>query len=551
MSTASRRTRRHPTQPPPPSPKVLHFPRSRRTRRKQPKPTTHNNPLLLMHQQQHLSNKEKLENLLIDQGNEYPVVLLDSNSNKCSVFERRERVEEDNNGGGGFEFEEEKWRFQAEILRAECNFLRMEREFALKKLERNRVKMQRTLKSAVQTLVSGKKKIFEGKNVNAVLEEEIEDLAEKLEELQKSSKDKDPEVRNCSNFDKKACLLQRRRLEKIGGLSDQSFVKESNLSINTSHDNDKESSISISKTKNKATDVDVLKKKMEGLSKGMLNRVEEEYGTMLSISANSSVASSASTSKRIDHLHLKQDQMLHEENKCSGRCKVIIRRIVEQVRVETEQWSQMQEMLGQVRGEMEELQSSRDFWENRAHNSDYEIQSLRHQVEEWKGKALNHEIKANELQLELSKLKEDLQKPKEDLHLVPLGKQLQKEKLALSCRFNERHHFDENGCTFENVMKELNIEKNKERTKSKDLPPISLGKQLAKEKRMFLRGLKENRGKAYSNSDGVGAVNRFPLQDIGNSSSVPLARQNSCSREAFLFDSPPESSRTRESCFRK
>lgn len=56
------------------------------------------------------------------------------------------------NGGGGFE--EEKWRFQAEILRAECNLLRIEREFALKKLEKNRVKMERTLRSAVQTLVS-------------------------------------------------------------------------------------------------------------------------------------------------------------------------------------------------------------------------------------------------------------------------------------------------------------------------------------------------------------------------------------------------------------
>lgn len=71
--------------------------------------------------------------------------------------------------------------------------------------------------------------------------------------------------------------------------------------------------------------------------------------------------------------------MLHE-NKCSGRCKVIISRIVEQVRAETEQWSQMQEMLAQVRGEMEQLQVSRDFWEGRANNSDSEIRSLRKAV---------------------------------------------------------------------------------------------------------------------------------------------------------------------------
>lgn len=60
-----------------------------------------------------------------------------------------------------------------------------------------------------------------------------------------------------------------------------------------------------------------------------------------------------------------------------------MRRIVEQVRVETEQWSQMQEMLGQVRDEMEELQASCDFWEDRALDSDYQIQSLLTAVSFW------------------------------------------------------------------------------------------------------------------------------------------------------------------------
>lgn len=68
------------------------------------------------------------------------------------------------------------------------------------------------------------------------------------------------------------------------------------------------------------------------------------------------------------------------ETACSGRCKAIVRRIVEQVRVETEQWSQMQEMLGQVKEEMEELQASRDFWEVRAIDSGFQIQSLRSSV---------------------------------------------------------------------------------------------------------------------------------------------------------------------------
>lgn len=155
MITITRRTKWHPTPPPPPSPKILNLPRSRRTRQKQPKTITKNYPFGL--HQKYYTYKGKLESLF-DQENdlEPPIVLLNSNLNSISSpsAERRERVEEKEQCGGGGGFEEEKWRFQAEILRAECNFLRMEREFALKKLERNRVKMERTLRSAVQTLVS-------------------------------------------------------------------------------------------------------------------------------------------------------------------------------------------------------------------------------------------------------------------------------------------------------------------------------------------------------------------------------------------------------------
>ncbi|KAL0389319.1 UNVERIFIED_CONTAM: hypothetical protein Scaly_0289000 [Sesamum calycinum] len=573
------------------------LPRSRRTRRKQSKPTHHhhhNNPLLLMHQK-YLSYKGKLENLFDQENKDSPstLELLKPNSNsKVPAVERRERVEEEDEECAGGGFEEEKWRFQAEILRAECNFLRMEREFALKKLERNRAKMERTLRSAVQTLVSGRKKIFEGKNVNAVLEEEIEDLADKLEELQKSSRTKDDEVRNCSNFDKKASLLQR-RLDKLGGLSDENSRKElqepaeSSLSINNmNHD----IAIRNCKTDNKSTNGDMLRKKMEALSKGMLERVDEEYGSILS---NSSVPSSASTSKRIECPELssfpsrqfyqaKSRSLLLSAADVAAfvfcDCYVMAFLIVEQVRAETEQWSQMQEMLGQVRGEMEELQASRDFWENQAHNSEHEIQSLKQAVEEWKETALGYENKVNKLQLELSALKEETQKTKAGLKPsqnrdllkvnpdapapVPLGKQLEKEKLVLRCRLKKNRHNDENGCKLENALDKINTDGNKERTSNKDLPPLSLGKQLAKEKRMLLRRLKENhdasekgsigrelvadgRRALYSNSVRIIATERSPLKDIGNSS--PLARQHS--RSAFPFHSP-ESSRTRES-FRK
>lgn len=96
--------------------------------------------------------------------------------------------------------------------------------------------------------------------MSAVLEEEIEALVENLEEIQKSSGLKEHEVRNCSNFDKKACLLQR-RLEKIGGLSDEEYVKESqdlaesSIPMSMSHEIDKGSCVSGPSSKIESADV--------------------------------------------------------------------------------------------------------------------------------------------------------------------------------------------------------------------------------------------------------------------------------------------------------
>ncbi|PSR90183.1 Myosin heavy chain, striated muscle like [Actinidia chinensis var. chinensis] len=442
-------TRRPKWQPPPPSPKILNLPR--RTRRKQPRKSARKPPV----------SGEVRENCrgrldaLFDEERVFsrtlPVVLLGSG-------DRRERVEE-----------RESWRFQAEILRAECNFLRVEREFALNKLERNRVQMERTLRSAVQTLVSGRKKIFEGKNANAVLEEEIGDLEDKLKELQRSSGIKDFKVQHSTNFDKKACLLQR-RLEKLGGLADEKcmtemrVMAEASFSINKNDKIKDENLDSDHKSNNKFADVEVLRRKMEGLSKGMLDRMEKEYGPMLHTTANSPATSSASTSKQIEFPDSSsfstrqpyQEPTLNDEKKCSGRCKSMVRRIVEQVRAETEQWSQMQEMLGQVREEMEELQASRDFWEDRALDSEFEIHSLRSKVQEWRQNAIAFETKANELQTEISVLKgevEELRKEKsgevlrktKELASLSLGEQIAKEKHILICRLKENHRANERG----------------------------------------------------------------------------------------------------------
>ncbi|KAF2312063.1 hypothetical protein GH714_027925 [Hevea brasiliensis] len=269
--------------------------------------------------------------------------------------------------------------------------------------------------------------------------------------------------------------------------------------------------------------MEALRKKVEGLSKGnLLERMEVEYGSMLS-TANSSASSSsyAATSKRFELLEISSSSMIqpckerkpYEERACSGCCKAIVQRVVAQVRAETEQWSQMQEMLGQVRNEMEELQASRDFWEDRALDSDHQIQSLNSAVKKWRRQALSSEAKANELQAQVSLLRAEMEKLRKEktretnrnkisaanLHESPN----EMEKRVLVCRLKENGQANDDCCKHQESL--------------------------------------EN-GRKTSGS-GLNTLKRSPFRDIGNSS--PLLRQNN--RGVFPLHCPLSSNVQRDS----
>ncbi|XP_038976326.1 uncharacterized protein LOC120107217 [Phoenix dactylifera] len=105
------------------------------------------------------------------------------------------------------------------------------------------------------------------------------------------------------------------------------------------------------------------------------------------------------------------------ENCCN--CKKAVGRIMEQVRAETQQWSEMQGMLEQVRVEMEELQSSKDLWRHRAITSKINIRSIQTQMLEWKQKAHASEHKVTELQKQVSELQIKLQSTRAALFNPP------------------------------------------------------------------------------------------------------------------------------------
>lgn len=69
-------------------------------------------------------------------------------------------------------------------------------------------------------------------------------------------------------------------------------------------------------------------------------------------------------------------------SRCCCNCKQIVGRIAEEVKAESEQWTEMQEMLDQVRVEMEDLKSSRDLWQRRAIASELNLQAFYARVSE-------------------------------------------------------------------------------------------------------------------------------------------------------------------------
>ncbi|XP_028552731.1 uncharacterized protein LOC110110382 isoform X3 [Dendrobium catenatum] len=358
MST--KRTKWHP--PPPPTPRILNFPRRSRLLR----PEKHRAKLPV-------ATKPNLE------------ALMRQESRRCRGEERRAKVEESYSSPSGEitrDSAEDKWKFQADVLRAECNFLRMEREVALRKLDRNRVQMESALTSLMETMISGRKKI-DGRCGNApmALDEEIEEILAKLEEIHGGFRWTKLKVgRSGGNFDRCASSL-RRRLATM-------------------------------------EEVEKLRMKMEGLSKGMMERMEE-HG-LLSLSFESSPSAAAAEAGRGNARHglfdkevravadrrrpLRQTEELGSVKQLEtigvGRCcncKNLVDKIAQQVMAEAEQCGEMQAMLDKVKTDMEELRSSRDHWEHRALSSELKFRSLHSQMLEWKKRALESEKIAKEL----------------------------------------------------------------------------------------------------------------------------------------------------------
>ncbi|CAM8967212.1 unnamed protein product [Rhodiola kirilowii] len=304
--------------------------------------------------------------------------------------------------------------------------------------------MERVLRSALQTLISGRDKVAaESGSMCESLDEEIEAMRCKLVDLQRASRTKlfECHQRSISAFDDQDSESRGFALDENQIPKEIQEMAEASFSIHAGSAT--EDSLHGS---SRFTDVEVLSRRME-----------EVNGSMKLSKVGSSVASSASTSCRIEMPGLAssysirqgyyQERMGDDEQPCSERCRAVVRRVTEQVRLETEQWCQLQEMVEKVREEMEQLQASRDMWEREALDSKNQILSLNSTVEEWKKKALSDEAKANGLQTQVQVLQEELKMARDEARtttspsLQSAQNSNQKDKRVLICQLKENHNF--------------------------------------------------------------------------------------------------------------
>ncbi|KAG0489097.1 hypothetical protein HPP92_007908 [Vanilla planifolia] len=291
----------------------------------------------------------------------------------------------------------------------------MERELALRKMDKNRAEMESVLRFALETLVSGKKRIG-GKSASKEMmtfDKEIRELQAKLEEIRSDSRPRSRiHSRSAGNFNQRALLL-RRRLKKM----EETTVREIHEVAEYSD------VVSASKEKENLpvfADVEMLRRKMEGLSRGMREMMEEHK--LLFLPSNPAAVSCGGRHQMIgcaavgvgknqrvrlrqaaETFHAEEEMFSNSFDGCCN-CKNFLVKIIEQVGFETEQWGEMQAMLDKVKADMDELCSSRDHWENRALSLELSMRSFYTQMVEWKRRAHDSEQAATELRDRIARI---------------------------------------------------------------------------------------------------------------------------------------------------
>ncbi|CAK9209896.1 unnamed protein product [Sphagnum troendelagicum] len=324
---------------------------------------------------------------------------------------------------------EQAWQRQAAVLKARCEILKMEKELAQQRWKEGceqmtqAVEMAHSLRAAVESILEPmqKKRVAVSEDSpppktpsSCMAEEEKKRQSEEgllVERLERKQ-------RTCSNdrsgqqkLDSRAELLQ---------LESRAMVLQNRTDIPLQHKSqlmNKDSS-SFNSMKGYCE-----QQKSQHTRKGMMRsasissmsmkRIEEEnrVSALDEAPLNSMSTKAPKSKKAIDHL-LKQKEhecILEEAQAKEVQTKETVRKILAQIQVEAEQWTQVQDVLKHVCTEMATLQQARQGWEKRALNAESQAAAWQLKGDEWRVKAQTAQQRIKEVELQMVQLQETVQ----------------------------------------------------------------------------------------------------------------------------------------------
>ncbi|CAM6038932.1 unnamed protein product [Sphagnum compactum] len=324
---------------------------------------------------------------------------------------------------------EQAWRREAAVLKARCEILKMEKELAQQRWKEGceqmtqAVEMAHSLRAAVESILEPmqKKRVAVSEESpppntpsSCMAEEEkkrqsVEGLlVERLERKQQTCSD---DRSGQQKLDSRAELLQ---------LESRAMVLQNRTDILLQHKSElmNKDSSSFNSMKGYCE-----QQKSQRTRKGMMRSASistmsmktiEEENRVLALNdapLNSMSTKAPKSKKAIDHLlKQKEDECILEEAQAKEvQTKETVRKILAQIQVEAEQWTQVQDVLKHVCTEMATLQQARQGWEKRALNAESQAAAWQLKGDEWRVKAQTAQQRIKEVELQMVQLQETVQ----------------------------------------------------------------------------------------------------------------------------------------------
>ncbi|KAG6548647.1 hypothetical protein Mapa_009801 [Marchantia paleacea] len=385
------------------------------------------------------------------------------------------------------------------LLKAKCDLLAKEKDIAVRKWKRSCVEidqaaqMAQALRTAIETLlevsVAGEA-TSDFKSKRTTLEDHTRVLKARMEKLRRKSAElhPHPEPEDLLNVSLQGRIDTLKKSSEIRGLASPEIPRDTEnkvedlkarleklmLATNSRVTDEREHVVSRPREKRKKSPKDsVNPEKAELKMKGWYNSLSAELSAELtanlieSVQPNNSIdkcdVSSENghtrepsysvtpvTSKQVSPLHplhhLEDTASTHSSEETKIR---VIHKIAEEVRAESEQWYQVQDLLQRVGEDMKRLQEACSTWEQRALVAEAQVLTMQH--EERRERLQTGDQKIAQLQTEMVRLRDTVDEVRKQLSSVDPSRWFEAAnkfgyafvpvmKPSLSGNYSFRHH---------------------------------------------------------------------------------------------------------------